>query len=377
MFIAYCIISLLAALAYFYLIDFIIKHWNGTPILPEVHLSKCFQFSIIIPARNEASNIEDCLRCIFNSKTSDYIEYEVIVIDDHSEDATLNTIKSIKDPRLRVLKLSESNLGNGKPKTGKKHAINLGLDHAQYPIIIQIDADTIVSKEYLVTVAKYFEAFDPDFLAGPISFSPTDSLLKQFQQFDIMGMMAVTAAGINSRKWYMANGANMVYKYVEDRQSTELASGDDVFAIQKIAGRKDSKIVFAKDKNLLVKTAPAKDFSAFINQRIRWATKNKLMKSSSMQVMMIIPFLNALLLVLHLPLLFVFGLNGLFLFLIHWLIKASSDYRMLSIMSKFYERRTLRNGFILSNAFHIIYLATIGLLSLIVKKYNWKGRRVH
>jgi cellulose synthase/poly-beta-1,6-N-acetylglucosamine synthase-like glycosyltransferase len=56
--------------------------------------------SILIPARNEAGNIDATVRAALASVA---VPVEVIVGDDHSTDATPEIVRSIDDPRLRLV----------------------------------------------------------------------------------------------------------------------------------------------------------------------------------------------------------------------------------------------------------------------------------
>ena len=58
--------------------------------------------SVVIPARNEARNIERCLRSVL---ANDYPRFEVVVVDDQSSDGTGEIARSVSagDPRARVI----------------------------------------------------------------------------------------------------------------------------------------------------------------------------------------------------------------------------------------------------------------------------------
>ena len=93
--------------------------------------------SILIPARNEEINIEACVTSLLDQ---DYPDYEVIVLDDHSNDNTLNILASLAshDRRLQILE--------GKPLPGGwlgKHWACHQLDQAAAgELILFMDADT-------------------------------------------------------------------------------------------------------------------------------------------------------------------------------------------------------------------------------------------
>ena len=104
--------------------------------------------SVIIPARDEARNIE---RCVTSLLAQDYGHFEVIVVDDRSKDATpvilanLATARSQENPRLRVL--SGEELPEG--WAGKPHALFQGAEIARGSWLCFMDADTFAEPNLL------------------------------------------------------------------------------------------------------------------------------------------------------------------------------------------------------------------------------------
>ena len=106
------------------------------------------------------------------------------------------------------------------------------MEKANHEYIVQFDADVIIGDKYFQSLNNCLQNSGAQFVAGPVFFSPAGNLLEYFQTLDMMGMMAVTNAGIQSKRWYMANGANMVYlKTPQQFDENKMASGDDVFKI--------------------------------------------------------------------------------------------------------------------------------------------------
>jgi chlorobactene glucosyltransferase len=93
--------------------------------------------SLIIPARNEARNIGDCLRSVL---ASDYPRLEVIVVDDHSTDGTGDIVRAIAatDARLRVVPAPDLPAG----WFGKQWACQSGARAATGDLLCFTDADT-------------------------------------------------------------------------------------------------------------------------------------------------------------------------------------------------------------------------------------------
>lgn len=91
--------------------------------------------SVVLPARNEAANIERCVRSLL---AQTYPQLEVIVVDDCSTDATPTLLaRMAADARLRVVHGSPPPAG----WTGKNHAIATGLPHARGEWLLFVDAD--------------------------------------------------------------------------------------------------------------------------------------------------------------------------------------------------------------------------------------------
>ena len=87
--------------------------------------------SIVVPAFNEALDIEQCVRSL---AASDYPSFEVIVVDDGSTDGTRQIVERLALPRVRVLRQHNS---------GKAAALNHGCLAARHDIVAMVDGDTV------------------------------------------------------------------------------------------------------------------------------------------------------------------------------------------------------------------------------------------
>jgi chlorobactene glucosyltransferase len=105
--------------------------------------------SVIVPARNEAANIERCIRSLL---AQTYPKLEIIVIDDGSTDATpaILTRLAAESSRLRVV------TGRPLPRgwLGKPHAVYQGVQRAEGDWLLFVDADvtlepSVVSSAYM------------------------------------------------------------------------------------------------------------------------------------------------------------------------------------------------------------------------------------
>lgn len=376
MLLLYIITTVVVATSYIGLNLFILYHWlSDKQKESDNKLTTNYKYSIIIPVRNEEKVIRACIDSILSNLDFDFNRLEIIVVDDFSTDDTKDIVGSIAHPAITLVSLED--YVKTEINAYKKAAVSVGQEKSTGDYIIQIDGDVVVSNFYLKTVDDFVSRSKAPFIAAPVLFSSNGSVFENFQALDFLGMMAVTQSGIHSGYWHMANGANMIYKKADfSFDLNDGASGDDVFAIQTIARSKASEIMYLKSISAAVTTAPPKDLKSFVSQRLRWATKNKNMRFS-MMLMMGIPFGNAILMIIHLPLMLVWGKVAAMAFLAHYIFKSMTDYILLSTMADFYKKEKILKSFIPASFIHTWYISTIGLLSLFKKKYNWKGRKVY
>ena len=91
--------------------------------------------SIIVPARNEESNLPRLLASLVRQ---DYPLYEVIIVDDASTDGTAAIVQEYSEDGVRLISI------DGPPEgwTGKNYACWIGASFARYPWLLFVDADT-------------------------------------------------------------------------------------------------------------------------------------------------------------------------------------------------------------------------------------------
>lgn len=114
------------------------------------------KFSLIIPAYNEERYIARCLKSVIeNAEGLD----EVIVIDNNSTDNTGNLARSF--PGVRVIK---------EEKKGPSHARQRGMLEASGDVLVYLDADTYISKQWFAILKNNFESNRSICLSGPCQY---------------------------------------------------------------------------------------------------------------------------------------------------------------------------------------------------------------
>lgn len=339
------------------------------------------RFSIVVPARNEALNIQECLDAIL-AQHYPVDQFEVIVIDDFSTDKTPDLVQNYSDERVRLIKLSDQ-VDPDHSKAFKKLGLNLGIQQARFEHIVTTDADCTMGPDWLKQLAYAFEQSDAVMLAAPVLFRPTISALGQFQQLDFMAMIGVNAAGIELGWHHLGNGANLAYsqkafnavdgfKGIDD-----LASGDDLMLMQKIGRQFPNQVRFVKSLAATTYTDVKSNWPGFMSQRIRWATKTRAYPDKKVTALwaLIWMYVTGMVICLFTGLLLNPNILWILLFMLCW--KAFWDYRFLSQLAAFFDRKFLLvplsflRSFFLENA----YIFVIGILGNVVKEYRWKGRK--
>ncbi|MCC6841410.1 MAG: glycosyltransferase family 2 protein [Flavobacteriales bacterium] len=110
--------------------------------------------SVVIPVYNKAPFLREAVESILGQTFKDF---ELICVDDKSTDNSLEVLRAIKDPRLRIVELER----NGGPGV----AANAGLDAARGEYIVRMDADDIAVPERIALQVAFMDAH-PELVAS-------------------------------------------------------------------------------------------------------------------------------------------------------------------------------------------------------------------
>ena len=377
----YITIVTLLSLFYFYMMNRYRRAWQFLPVweIPASFRANTF-VSVLVPARNESENILACIQSILHQSYPQSL-FEIIVIDDHSTDDTAALVEQLNHPQIKLLKLAELIQDNEATQSFKKKAIEIAIAHAVGELIVTTDADCIVPKDWLAFFVAYYQKHGAKFIAAPVNFYREKSLIERFQSLDFVGMMGITGAGIDQQLMNMCNGANLAYekKVFYEVNGFEgidhVASGDDMLLMQKVAQKYPHKIGFIKNKKATVFTLAKSSWTAFLNQRIRWASKSTSYKEWKVTFILAMVFFFCVSIVANLLLIPFFGNVLLIVFVIQLLIKALADYLLLKPMSDFFDRKDLMKSFWPALFLHLAYIVVVGFLGNVKKNYEWKGRK--
>jgi cellulose synthase/poly-beta-1,6-N-acetylglucosamine synthase-like glycosyltransferase len=338
------------------------------------------KISVIIVARNEVENIAACLESL-KRQTYSAKNFEVIVIDDHSEDDTFNIAEKIIAPidNWKIEKL-ENLVSKAKNSSFKKQAITKGIELATGNLIVTLDADCVVPQNWLQTIAEFYEQHQPKMIVMPVRFEEGNASLQVFQQMDLTSLIGITAGSLYWNFPVMANGANLAYEKKVFQQvngfegNEQIPGGDDIMLLLKIKKQFPKSIKFLKNDSVIVTTRAVVTLQEFCNQRLRWISKSGKFGDWKITVVLVISYLFNLATILA----FIIGcvaseslfLSATIVLFLKWCI----EFSLVKSTATFLKQPFSLFNYLCCNVLHQLYVVVFGLLGTIVQ-YKWKGRK--
>jgi glycosyltransferase involved in cell wall biosynthesis len=326
------------------------------------------KFSIIVPFRNEAKNLPVLLESLSNLNYSMEL-FEVILVDDDSEEKF----------KVQSLKFKVSIINNARVSNSpKKDAIVAAMQIVNTDWIITTDADCTVNANWLLTLDNYIQLHDVAMIAGAVTYDCANSFLHHFQQLDLASLQGATIGSFGINKGFMCNGANFAYtkSYFQELNGFEgndgIASGDDVFLLQKAIAKSTEKVHYLKTQNNIVITKSLNDWKSLFYQRVRWASKTSSYQSTFGKGLGVLVFAGNLGLIVGVGY-WVLGVipfqNIVLLFLLKFLVDTVLIYK-----ANYFLTKTKIQYLILSSLLYPFFSVSVALYSLF-GKYEWKGRK--
>ena len=333
-------------------------------------------FSILIAARNEAENIPQLLRDLA-AQTLPTTQFEVLIADDHSTDATAALVAAATQEMgfaLRLVSLPPC-------QTGKKAALLAALQVARAPWLVCTDADCRLGPGWLAAYAALL-ARQPraNFISGPVLLTGPATFLHALVGLEFAGLVGVGAACIARQQPTMCNGANLAYRRTAFEavggftDNVHLASGDDEFLLHKIHAAFPGTAHFLADAAAIARTAAPPTLRALLRQRVRWASKWRHYQSVAPR--------RLALLVLGANVALAVGAGAGLLWpvfwpwvLAAWAIKLGADAWFLVPVLRFFGQRKWLWGILPLQFLYAPYALAVGAAGW-RGGYQWKGRAV-
>ena len=323
-------------------------------------------FSIVVPFRNEKDNLPNLLHSI------SLLHYpkelvEVILVDDDSDDEF--RIQNLEFRIQMVKNIRKSN-------SPKKDAIETAIEIAKNDWIITTDADCLVQKDWLTIYDQYIQENEVEMVASGVCYVPKKDFLSAFQNLDFLSLQGATIGSYGINQPFMCNGANFAYfkqffKELNGFQGNEtIASGDDVFLLQKAVSVAPEKVGFLLAKESIVATKPVATWSELFQQRVRWASKSTGYSSLYGKLLALVVFGGNLGWIVSF-LLWLIGFLDQNIFMLFVALKFLIDFILIYKTASFFESKL--QYVLASSLLYPFFSVSVAVYSLF-GKYSWKGR---
>ncbi|MGF1924014.1 MAG: glycosyltransferase [Bacteroidia bacterium] len=325
--------------------------------------------SVIICARNEVSNLEKFLPEIL---LQDYPSFEVIVVNDRSWDGTADLLEAFakKYDKLKVVTVADGE----KFIAGKKFAVTMGIKAAAHQWLVFTDADCVPSSSSWLKGMQQPDDTNIEILLGYSPYLKKATLLNCIIRletfFTAVNYLSFALKGMP----YMGVGRNMAYRkslFFKNKgfaAHMHIPSGDDDLFINANATSSNAGIRIHKDTH--VWSEPKTSFLAYLRQKKRHFGAGKLYQVKH-QVILSVQYIFQLLF-------YVFGIAtlclsgtiyiGMGIFLLSTVARCLVYLRLLNRLNY----GELKWWFPILELVLAIYLIINGLVSIFVKKVQWK-----
>jgi cellulose synthase/poly-beta-1,6-N-acetylglucosamine synthase-like glycosyltransferase len=335
-------------------------------------LSSLPKVSVLLAFRNEEKNILACCEAL------DQLDYpvdkiEILMLNDQSSDSSPQIVDDFRKGKphfkLRNIKEEKNNLH------AKMNVLAQGIQHAAGEFIFITDADCQPSGGWIKTMLSYFDpgiGLVSGFTILDEKDPKTFSLLQTIDWIFLQGL-AYTAS--NGGKPITVMGNNLafrrnVYDQVGGFEAIGFSITEDHALMKAIRTQTNKEVKYVRDKEGLVLSAPVKDFTAFINQRLRWV-------KGGISARPFAYFLVGFSFLTHLSIIAIFMMQ-------QWnMVSATAiglilgiDHFKLKMHLKDLDKENLKKHFLRFELFYIFYPIVLFILLLFTNKVKWKGRKL-
>lgn len=230
--------------------------------------------SVVICARNEYSNLEENLPHFLEQ---DYPEYEVVLVNDASDDDTFFLLKNfqLKYKHLKIINIEE----NVNFFKGKKFPLSIGILCAKHELLLLSDADCKpASLNWIREMAQKFDK-DTEIVLGYGAYQKTKGLLNKLIRFDTLNVAMQYLGLAKSGMPYMGVGRNLAYRkslFLRNKgfiSHYKIQSGDDDLFVNQTAKASNTCIQISHDSHTY--SEGKQSFAEWFRQKKRHLTTGK------------------------------------------------------------------------------------------------------
>lgn len=233
--------------------------------------------SVIVCAHDEEENLRELIPILL---AQNYSNYEVIIVNDRSNDGTYDMLLKLttENPKLRMVSVRET----PKHMNGKKFALTMGIKAAKNDWILLTDADCRPDNGWINGMTRHFTE-DKNIVIGFSPYEKQEGVLNSFIRFETF-LTAIQYFGFALLgRPYMGIGRNLAYKrnlFLESKGFNDhmnVIGGDDDLFVNQHATAATTGIAMSSD--VIVRSVPKKTWREFFDQKLRHLSVGKRYKA--------------------------------------------------------------------------------------------------
>lgn len=214
--------------------------------------------SVVVCARDAYEYLQDLIPVLL---TQDYPDYEIVIVNDCSEDETEEWLKDIerREPKIKPVQLRQHlNFFNG-----KKFPLSMGIKSAKNDLIVLTDVNCLpTNSQWLRSVVNSY-GNNTEVVIGYSPYMNKKGVFNQIMRFDaVQYAMQYLSAALNKHP-YMGIGTNLSYRkelFYRHKGFTShytTSVGDDDLFISQVASKKNTEVLIDAE-NAILTTPPHK-----------------------------------------------------------------------------------------------------------------------
>ncbi len=266
--ITFCVVIIIQLYFYLFLFQKYASHKSLKNNSSEIGVS------VVIAAKNEEINLSNLLQILAQQEFS---LFEVILVDDNSQDATLSKMNAFKELHqlshfeIKVISISLQD------SLGKKQAVTKGINAARYENILLTDADCQPNSIHWISHMLYSFSDETALVLGYGAYKKINhSILNKLIRFEtLLTAVQYFSYALDGRA-YMGVGRNLAYKKSIFHESggfkkhEHLRSGDDDLFVSQVAN--STNVALCDHPESFTISIPHEKFSSWIRQKRRHIT---------------------------------------------------------------------------------------------------------
>ena len=214
--------------------------------------------SVVVCARDAYEYLQDLVPALL---TQDYPDYEIVIVNDCSEDETEEWLKDIerREPKIKPVQLRQHlNFFNG-----KKFPLSMGIKSAKNDLIVLTDVNCLPTNSQWLRSVVHSYGNNTEVVIGYSPYMNKKGVFNQIMRFDAVQYAMQYLSAALKKHPYMGIGTNLSYRkdlFYRHKGFTShytTSVGDDDLFISQVASKKNTEVLIDAE-NAILTTPPHK-----------------------------------------------------------------------------------------------------------------------